>query len=437
MNGALSGVKVLDFSEYIAGPYGAQMLADMGALVTKVEPPNGDFWRHTNSIAPAESRGFIGVNKGKRSISIDLKRESGREVAYRLIRNADVLVANYRAGVAARLGIDYETLAAVNPRLIYCENTAFGPVGPYAEKAGYDLVSQAATGIMAFEGGAGLPRSIITTSVTDISAGMFMAFAIASALYQRERTGRGQHIETSLFGAGVAIQYRPMLSIEKLDLAARAELLGAIDEARSEGRSTDEVLAAHAAKRLTGGSSGPYYHAYEALDGYFVVACLNNRLRRQAAEVFGVDDPRLKTDQFNLRLLSDEDALAIAQAMEDVARTRSVAEWCAALDARGVPCSPVRLSAEMFDDPHVQANELLVSLEHPVVGPIRMANSPLRMSGAETGAQSSAPALGQHTREVLEEAGYAPIEIEQLEQEGVVRSWQSTAVQAASDPGAE
>src|SRR5439155_11425679 len=129
--------------------YGAQMLADMGALVTKVEPPHGDFWRLTNAIAPGESRGFIGVNKGKRSISVDLKTEAGRGVAHRLIAGADVLLANYRAGVAERLGIDYPTVSALNPRLIYCENTAFGPSGPYAHRAGYDLVAQAMTGIMA------------------------------------------------------------------------------------------------------------------------------------------------------------------------------------------------------------------------------------------------------------------------------------------------
>ena len=431
MNGALAGVRVLDFSEYIAGPYAGQMLADMGALVTKVEPPHGDFWRLTNAIAPAESRGFIGVNKGKRSISVDLKTDRGREVAHRLIAAADVVIANYRKGVAERLQVDYETAARINPRIIYCENTAFGSTGPYAEKAGYDLISQAMTGIMAFEGGAGLPRPIITTSVTDLSAGMFMAFAVASALYQRELTGRGQRIETSLFAAGIAIQYRPMLSIEKLDRAAREELLASIAQAREEGRSYDEAVAEYRTRRAAAASgAAPYYRVYEALDGYVAVACLNNRLRRQVAAVLGVDDPRVTGDQFDVQLLSPEETQALAQQMEDTVRTKTVDEWCAIFDARGVPCGPVRLTAEMFDDPQVRANDLIVTLDHPVVGPIRMANSPIRMGDAETGARIPSPALGQHTREVLAELGYAPAEIDHLDDAGVVRSWRPVEMTA-------
>jgi formyl-CoA transferase len=425
MNGALAGVRVLDFSEYIAGPYAGQMLADMGAQVTKVEPPHGDFWRHTGAIAPGESRGFIGVNKGKRSISIDLKTDAGRAIAHRLINSSDVVLTNYRAGVAERLGVDYDTAARLNPRIIYCENTAFGRAGPYAEKAGYDLVSQAMTGIMAFEGGDGPPRSIITTSVTDLAAGMFMAYSIASALYQREITGRGQRIETSLFAAGIAIQYRPMFSIEQLDHDARETLLASLHNAREAGQPADEVLAAYRAQRAAAAGGGnPYYRMYEALDGYFVVACLNNRLRRQLADILGVTDPRLEGNEFDPRRLNMDEAPALVQRMEDAIRTRTVAQWCDLFDARGVPCGPVHLTAELFDDPHVAANDLLVTLDHPVVGPVRMANSPVRMSDADTGARNPSPVLGQHTRDVLAEAGYTEEEVARLERDGVVHSWQ-------------
>ena len=174
IRGALSGVRVLDFSEYIAGPYAGQMLADMGASVTKIEPLHGDFWRLTGPVAPNESRGFMGVNKGKRSASIDLKKPESREIVERAVRTTDVLLQNYRPGVAERLGLDYEALATINPRLIYCENTAFGSSGPYRDRAGFDLASQAMTGIMSFEGAGDLPHPIITTSPTDLSAGMLM-----------------------------------------------------------------------------------------------------------------------------------------------------------------------------------------------------------------------------------------------------------------------
>jgi len=422
MQGALSGVRVLDFSEYIAGPYAGQMLADMGADVIKVEPPHGDFWRLSNMIAPSESRGFIGVNKGKRSICIDLKREESRELVRRAVLRSDVLLHNYRPGVAGRLGVDYETVSALNPRLIYVENTAFGNAGPYAGKSGFDLVSQAMTGIMAYEGGSSLPRSIVTTAVTDISSGMFMAYAVASALYQRERTGRGQRIESSLFAAGVAIQYRPMLSIESADREARDALLRDLDEGRREGKTYEEILGERRPGRAVG-ASGPYYRTYEARDGYMVIACLNNRLRRAVRDVVGVDDPRVEGEEFAVFSLETERTQQITAEIEGVIATKTVAEWCAIFDAKGVPCGPVRLSAQMFEDAHVVANNLVVELDHPVVGKIKMANSPLKMSGAETGAGTSSPALGQHTRELLSELGFTQEDVAALVDSGVVREW--------------
>jgi crotonobetainyl-CoA:carnitine CoA-transferase CaiB-like acyl-CoA transferase len=431
LNGALSGVRVLDFSEYIAGPYAGQMLADMGAEVTKVEPPHGDFWRLTNSIAPFESRGFIGVNKGKRSISLDLKRPEAREIVRRAVSRSDVVIANYRPGVAKRLGVDYETLSAVNPRLIYCENTAFGPAGPYSEKAGYDLVSQAMTGILAFEsqGREGPPRQIITTAVTDLSSGMLMAFSVASALYQRERTGKGQLIETSLFGAGIAIQYRPMFSIEATDREPREELLAALAQAKQDGRSYDEVVAER--RTIVPGTpssaSNPYYRVYKTRDAWMVVACLNNRLRRAAAAVLGVDDPRLASNEYDTRAIDADAATKLNEQIAATFESRPAEQWCALFDAKGVPCGPVRLTAELFADPHVIANDLLVELDHPVVGKVKMANSPVRMSGAETGARTASPALGQHTREFLEEVGYSADEIGRLEEAGVIRSWKGAA----------
>jgi crotonobetainyl-CoA:carnitine CoA-transferase CaiB-like acyl-CoA transferase len=422
MRGALSGIRVLDFSEYIAGPYAGQMLADMGAEVTKVEPPHGDYWRLSNQIAPNESRGFIGVNKGKRSISIDLKRPEAKEIIRRAVEQADVVIANYRPGVAERLGVDYATLSAINPRLIYCENTAFGHTGPYADKAGFDLVSQAMTGIMAYEGGVGAPRSIVTTAVTDVSSGMFMAFAVACALYQREQTGKGQLIENSLFAAGVAVQYRPLLSVEDLDRANRDRLLADLEAGRREGKTYDEILGDRRPGRPPS-QVGPYYRTYQARDGYLVIACLNNRLRRTVRDILGVEDPRVEGPEWDVTALTLDEATVLTQHMEAIISTRTVAEWCAVFDGAGVPCGPVRLPAEMFEDEHVRANNLIVELDHPVVGKIKMANSPLRLSDAETGSKTSSPALGQHTREFLAELGFTHGEIASLEDQGVVWTW--------------
>ena len=423
MHGVLSGIRVLDFSEYIAGPFAAQMLADLGAAVTKVEPPHGDFWRHTAPVAPAESRGFMGVNKGKRSISLDLKHPAATEILHRAVRSADVLLANYRPGVAERLGMDYATLSAINPRLVYCENTAFGSRGPYAARPGFDLVSQAVTGIMAFEGAGGPPHPIITTSPTDLAAGMFMAYAIAAALYQREHTGRGQYIETSLFAAGLAIQYRPIFSIERLDRQPRESLLATIARARAEGHRIDDVTGPPARLEAVR-RNNPYYSVYETRDSYIALACLNNRLRRAAARVLEVEDPRLEGDEFDVEKLASDEALVIRELIAATFTNRTTDEWVALFDAAGVPSGPVKLTAELFDDPQVVADELIVELDHPILGPVKMANSPLKMSGGETGSRMSSPALGQHTREFLAELGFSPGQIAAFERDRVVRAWQ-------------
>ncbi len=424
MDGVLKGIRVLDFSEYIAGPYAGELLADLGAEVIKVEPPLGDFWRHTTPVAPAESRGFMGVNKGKRSISLDLKHPDTREVLERMVRSADVFLANYRPGVAARLGVDYETLSAINPRLIYCENTAFGKRGPYSERAGFDLVSQAMTGIMAFEGAGGLPHPIITTSPTDLAAGIFMAYAVAAALYQRERSGRGQQIETSLFAAGIAIQYRPMFSIERIDRAPRERLLETVARARAAGRRVDEVLGEQSSRTdVVMRRNNPYYRVFETKDSYIALACLNNRLRRAAARVLEVEDPRVEGDEFDVDLLGPDESLVLRELIAATFTNRTTDEWVELFDAAGVPCGPVRLTAELFDDPQVVADELLVELDHPIMGPVKMANSPLKMSGGETGSRLPSPALGQHTRELLGELGYTAGEIAALEASGAVRAW--------------
>ncbi|HLF77792.1 MAG TPA: CoA transferase, partial [Dehalococcoidia bacterium] len=284
MQGALSGVRVLDLTEYIAGPFAAQSLADMGAEVIKIEPPIGDFLRHTNPITPSESRGFMAVNRGKRSVVIDLKTPDGQAIMHKAVLKADVVMTSYRSGVAQRLGVDYETLSKLNPRLVYAQNTAFGTFGPYSHKAGFDLVAQAMTGIVAFESQSNPdePRSITTAAITDFVSGTFMAYAIACALFQREQTGRGQQVDTSLFASGLTLQYRPLFSLEFMDREPRADLLDGLAEARAGGGSVEDARKASTYKGFSQPSTAtnPYYNIYRTHDGQMVIACLNNRLRR-------------------------------------------------------------------------------------------------------------------------------------------------------------
>ena len=219
MPGPLDGVKVVEFTEIIAGPFAGMLLSDMGAEVIKVEPPWGDPWRGTQPISATESRVFMAYNRGKRSITLDLTAEAAAEVLARLIPQMDVAIVNYRPDVAARLGVDYDSLAAINPRLIYCENTAFGRQGPDSWRPGYDMILQAMTGIMTAESKVsnGAPMHVVSSPFVDTSAGLCLAWCVCAALFHRERTGRGQKVETTLLGLALAMLGMRFVEVESLD----------------------------------------------------------------------------------------------------------------------------------------------------------------------------------------------------------------------------
>ncbi len=422
MPGALAGIKVVDFTEYIAGPYCTMMLADMGADVVKVERPEGDAWRHTAPVAPYESRPSLGVNRGKRSIALDLDRPEAREVVGKLLANADVVVLNYRPGVAERLGLSYDTLRTANPRLIYCENTAFGREGPYAGRPGFDILSQAATGIILYENkiDRGVPTFIATLAVADLTTGMFMAFAVVNALYHRLQTGKGQRIDASLFASGLAAQYRPLLSVEAFDQPVREGFLGELRAKREDGIGSQEMLDLRAQYVPARGRNN-YYRVYETKDGLIAVACLNNRLRRALRDLLSVSDTTV--DGISYDWFSEEVREAhhaTTQEIETAFRAKRTEEWIAALDAADVPCSPVNFPEEMFDDPHVRANDLMLTLEHPVVGTLRMPAFPVQMSETPPVSPAPPPALGEHGKQVLLELGYDEVTIERLLDDGAM-----------------
>ncbi len=422
MTEPLARIKVVDFTEYIAGPYCTMLLADMGADVVKVERPEGDAWRHTAPVAPYESRGFLGVNRGKRSIALDLERPEGRGIAQRLALEADVVTIAYRPGVAQRLGLDYEKLSKTKPELIYCENSAFGHNGPYAGRPGFDILSQAATGMVLYENKLerGVPTFITTLAVADLTTGMFMAFAIVSALYGRTSTRKGKRIETSLFASGLAAQYRPLLSVDEVDGPVREGFLAELANRRQGGLRYEEAAKLRNEYVSPRGRNN-YYRVYETRDGLIAVACLNNRQRRRMRDVLGVEDTTVEGISYDWFSEEVRQAhRANVEALETRIRERTTAEWIEALDAADVPCGPVNFPEELFEHPHVEANRLMSTLDHPVLGPVRMPASPMLMDGTRPDSGKPPPYLGQHGPEVLREIGYEDGEIDRLLEDRVL-----------------
>ena len=393
---SLPGLRVIDASQVMAGPYCAMLLADHGADVIKVEPPTaGDATRSALGDIQAwgESAAFLAVNRNKRSLTINLKDERGQDVFHALAQTADVLIESYRPGTAERLGIGYEALAAVNPRLVYASISGFGASGPSAKRGGYDIITQGASGIMSVTGEPGADPAKTGVPLTDIGAGTLCAFGILAALIARAQTGEGQLVDTSLFEAGL--------------------VYGAWEatELWSSGRLPGPLGSAH---RL----SAPY-QAIRTGDGHITIGAFSDRLWQQAAQVFGhrewIDDPRFATGQSRLRHRGE-----LVELIEEVTLTKPGGVWLERLHAAGVPAGPVNNYEQAFADPQTVAREMVVEAEHPQAGTIRMVGIPLKLSETPGGIRRPPPMLGQHTDELLVELGYTGAQRASLRADGVV-----------------
>ena len=423
MPGALDGIRILEFTEIIAGPFGGMLLADMGADVIKIEPPWGDPWRHTFPIEPGESKTFMSLNRGKRSLPLDLTKQEGREVVYRLVPDTDVVIINYRPDVPYNLGIDYETLSSINPRLVYCENTAYGREGPHRQRPGYDIIAQAMTGLMASEDkiSDGVPQQVSSTPVADISTGIATAWSVCAALYQRERSGKGQKIETNLLASALAAQSTRFMEVERVDTEPRAEFYESLEVMKEAGVPYADIHAfyrEHFDSRR-GRSFSIYYRTYQAADGSLAVGCLSDPLRKRLIDLVGLHDVRFEPDHDPH---SEETHLfyeKLSKQMEGIFKQKSVAEWLSILDAAGVPAGPVRFVEELVDDEQVISNGLVVELEHSVVGKVKMVGPMVKMSETPLEPKLASPELGEHTDEVMASYGYTTEQIGRLRELGV------------------
>lgn len=422
MTGPLEGVKVLEFTEIVAAPFAGALLTDMGAETIKIEPPWGEPSRKTQPIMPLEGRGYVSLNRGKRSLPLDMTKPAAREIVYKLVPQMDVVIINYRPDVPAKLGIDYETLARINPRLIYCQNTAFGTKGPHSLRPGSDIVTQAMTGLMVANRNIrdGVPQLVAASALADYATGIAIAWGVTAALYHRERTGRGQKIEASLLATALALQSGRFMLIEAIDRERRDRFLQELRQYREENRSFEEMYQLYESyfPRIAGNI---YYRTYQTKNGLITVGCLSDPPRRRMAEILGLHDIRFEEGYDpstpEARAFGEE----LTKKAEALMRERTTEEWLEIFDRAGVPASPVYFTEELIEHEQVIANENVVELEHSLLGPLKMYGPILKMSETPLEARRAAPALGEHTEEVLTALGYTPEEIEELRRQGVTR----------------
>lgn len=422
--GALAGYTVLDVTQMIAGPLGCALLADMGADVIKVEPIDGESTRHLAQLAPLESAGFVLYNRGKRGIPIDLRRPDGREILQRLAAHVDAAVVGYRPDVCERFGLTYEALAAENSRLVYLQNSAFGPRGPLAAQGGYDLIVQGLSGLLALNqavDAAGQPRPIVP-AIADYLTAVLIAWAVTAGLLERERSGSGQKLETSLLASALTGYLGRLRQFDAFDGEKTARFLERLDGLRAENRPWTEQLALSAEERAT--YANIYYRAYPTADSYLLVACLNNPTRLKLLQILGLSDPRMVDGRLDLTTQPDEAMqarlAALVQEAERVVRSRSLAEWLRRCVENQIPAGPLSFPEEVFQDEQVLANDYLQAVNHPLLGRYLTVAPPVRMSKTPTAIRSTAPLFGEHTRAILAELGYDGPAVEKLIGAGVV-----------------
>jgi len=392
---ALSGMEVLDLTQIMAGPYCTMVLADMGADVIKVEKPNGgdDNRRMGPPFINDWSAGFLALNRNKRSLAVDLRSEAGQAMFKRLVEGADAVVENFRPGVMDRLGLGYETLAAITPSLVYCSISGFGNTGPDAAKGGFDLVAQGVSGLMSITGHPGMPPAKVGVPITDISAGLLAANGILCAYIHALKTGQGQQVDTSLMEAGVAYTVW-----ESSVYFAGGEIPGPLGSAHRV--------------------SAPY-QALRTKDGYLNIGAATQPTWEQLCRAIGlkalIDDPRFKSP-------GDRKAREgeLADLLEETFTKETTGHWLELLDKAGVVAGPIYNMEQVYNDPQVLARKMLVDLEDPDLGAIHNIGIPVKLSVTPGQIRTRAPMLGEHSAELLLERGFSQSEVDELVAAGVV-----------------
>jgi crotonobetainyl-CoA:carnitine CoA-transferase CaiB-like acyl-CoA transferase len=410
------GVTVLELGQFVAVPWAGQVLADGGAHVIKIEPPEGEPSRHIAPLASHESRHFVIRNRGKHSLPLDLKHADARVILDALLDRSDVVLINMRPGLAAELGIGYEQLAPRHPRIIVGSVTAFGPRGPDAALAGMDMVVQARSGLMVT--GGKMSNDLPTTGespIADYMAAALLAFGVASALYRRERTGRGGRVDTSLLQSALALQNNLMVRVEKVDGPRHADFREWLGEARRGGVPFVEQ-AERMPRNRPAAMAAVYYRTYATKDAALAVACGSPSLRRKFIAALGHEDAALAGG------VADVNAhyATLKRSVEATVASRTTEEWQAHLARAGVPASRVALPLEILDDAQPAANEMFARQDHPALGPLTVFGPPVRLDADGFVAGPPTPPFGSEARAILEWAGFGPSDVDRLLAGGAV-----------------
>jgi crotonobetainyl-CoA:carnitine CoA-transferase CaiB-like acyl-CoA transferase len=391
----LDGIRVIDLSRVLAGPYATMLLADMGAEVIKLEEPGkGDDTRAWPPFVGGESTYFMSVNRGKKSLTLDLRPEAGKAVLRKLLAGADVLVENFRPGTLARLGFGWDAVRALNPRLVYCSISGFGESGPEASRPGYDLVVQGESGLMDLTGFPEGPPVKVGNSIADLAAGTMAAHGVVLALYARERTGLGQKVEIAMLEVMAAL----------LTYQGQAYLSTGVSP-RRRGNQHPSIVP---------------YEVFEAADGYLTVGVANNSLWGRFCQAIG--HPELAADgRFDTEAKRVEHREVLVPLLAGIFRSGRAADWLARLERAGVPAGKIKSVGEALDSPHLRARGAIITVTHPTAGALPMVGPPIRLHGTPAEVTAPPPRLGEHTEEILTKLlGYASSAVQDLRTAGVV-----------------
>jgi crotonobetainyl-CoA:carnitine CoA-transferase CaiB-like acyl-CoA transferase len=422
MAGPLEGIRVLEFGSFVAGPWGGQLLADMGADVVKIEPPLGDPWRHASPFAPNESRVFVPLNRGVRSICLDLKQDSARKALRKLIESADGIISNNRRDTAVKLGIDYEIVSKINPGIVYVDITAYGPKGKMADMPGFDLILQSYTGAVSSEGKIadnGQPEVVWSSSYIDFSTGYAAANGILAGIVGRSKTGKGQLVSTSLLSNAIAMQTLRIADIEGVPAPAKTWYENVYPELVKQGAGYKEIQDSYqqAVRPLI---YRCYYRAYSTSDGGLALGTLAVHARIRLIGVLGLKDPRLTDPDYDdTTPEAQKMGVALVEEFERIFASNTTEYWHKELRSHDIPCEPIRYVEEMVNDEQVLANDYVIELDHHTGQKIRTSGPILQFSGGMVEPKSS-PSLGQHTDEILDNIGFSPDEVAGMRQSGSV-----------------